>query len=54
MGFLEPLSMAFGVALEPTNLLVCFIGVLIGTLVGVLPGLGRSRPSPCSCPSPST
>jgi len=29
-----------GVALQPLNLLFCFIGVLIGTLVGVLPGLG--------------
>ncbi|MDD5171039.1 MAG: tripartite tricarboxylate transporter permease, partial [Syntrophales bacterium] len=28
------------VAFEPTNLLFCFIGVLMGTLVGVLPGLG--------------
>ena len=30
----------FGVALEPGNILFCFIGVLTGTLVGVLPGLG--------------
>lgn len=28
------------VAFQPTNLLFCFIGVLMGTLVGVLPGLG--------------
>jgi TctA family transporter len=28
------------VALEPTNLLYCFIGALIGTMIGVLPGLG--------------
>jgi putative tricarboxylic transport membrane protein len=27
-------------ALSPINLLYCFIGVLLGTLVGVLPGLG--------------
>ena len=40
MGFLNNLTMAFSIALEPANLLVCFIGVLIGTLVGVLPGLG--------------
>ena len=32
--------MAFGVALQPFNLMYCFFGVLIGTLVGVLPGLG--------------
>jgi putative tricarboxylic transport membrane protein len=30
----------FGVALEPHNLLWCFVGVLMGNLVGVLPGLG--------------
>jgi putative tricarboxylic transport membrane protein len=30
----------FQVALQPINLMYCFIGVLIGTLVGVLPGLG--------------
>jgi putative tricarboxylic transport membrane protein len=30
----------FEVALQPLNLLFCFFGVLIGTLVGVLPGLG--------------
>src|SRR5437773_6134582 len=30
----------FQVALQPINLLYCFVGVLIGTLVGVLPGLG--------------
>ncbi len=30
----------FGVALQPMNLFFCFMGVLIGTLVGVLPGLG--------------
>ena len=28
------------VAVQPVNLLFCFIGVLLGTLVGVLPGLG--------------
>jgi putative tricarboxylic transport membrane protein len=30
----------FGVALEPHNLLWCFIGVLVGNMVGVLPGMG--------------
>jgi putative tricarboxylic transport membrane protein len=30
----------FVVALQPINLLYCFIGVFIGTLVGVLPGIG--------------
>jgi TctA family transporter len=30
----------FAVALAPANLWYCFVGVLLGTLVGVLPGLG--------------
>jgi putative tricarboxylic transport membrane protein len=30
----------FGVALQPQNFLWCFAGVLIGNLVGVLPGMG--------------
>src|SRR6476469_5835496 len=30
----------FGVALEPHNLMFCFIGVLVGNMVGVLPGMG--------------
>ncbi|RYE07790.1 MAG: tripartite tricarboxylate transporter permease [Hyphomicrobiales bacterium] len=28
------------VAIEPINLLICFAGVVLGTLVGVLPGVG--------------
>ncbi len=32
----------FSVALQPTNLLFAFLGVFIGTAVGVLPGLGAS------------
>jgi putative tricarboxylic transport membrane protein len=34
------LMTGFSVALEPSNLLFCFVGVLIGTMVGVLPGIG--------------
>ncbi len=30
----------FAVALEPANLLWCFVGVLLGTVIGILPGLG--------------
>jgi len=37
---LNYLLMGFSVALQPVNLFYCFIGVVIGTLVGVLPGLG--------------
>ncbi len=40
MGILENVLMGFQVALQPGNLFFCFMGVLIGTLVGVLPGLG--------------
>lgn len=39
---LSQLFMGLGVALEPTNLLVAFIGAILGTAVGVLPGLGPS------------
>ena len=34
------LYLGFSVALSPTNLLVCLIGCLGGTLIGVLPGIG--------------
>ena len=30
----------FGVALEPSKLMFCLIGVFLGTAVGVLPGIG--------------
>jgi putative tricarboxylic transport membrane protein len=40
MGIFDNLIFGFGVALEPTNLFFCAVGVLIGTLVGVLPGIG--------------
>jgi len=34
------LAQGFAVALSPLNLLWCFIGVFLGTVIGVLPGLG--------------
>ena len=34
------LAIGFDVAFQATNLLYCFWGVLLGTLIGVLPGLG--------------
>jgi len=40
MEVLHYLFYGFGVAVQPTNLLLCFAGVFIGTLVGVLPGIG--------------
>jgi putative tricarboxylic transport membrane protein len=40
MEILANVMLGFEVALQPANLFFCFMGVLIGTLVGVLPGLG--------------
>ena len=37
---LNDLWHGFGVALLPSNLLWSFVGVLIGNLIGVLPGMG--------------
>ena len=40
MELLANLGLGFDVALSPANLLYCFIGVTVGTFVGVLPGIG--------------
>ena len=40
MDFFSNLSLGFATALLPWNILYCFIGCLLGTAVGVLPGLG--------------
>src|SRR5512141_2981286 len=40
MGALSSLLMGLQVACEPMNLFFCFVGVTIGTLIGVLPGIG--------------
>lgn len=40
MGVLNSLFYGFSIALQPENLFFCFVGVLLGTLVGVLPGIG--------------
>ena len=40
MEILSSLVQGFAVALAPANLLWCFVGVLLGTVVGILPGLG--------------
>jgi putative tricarboxylic transport membrane protein len=40
MEVLLNLQLGFSVALTPTNLMLCFVGALVGTLVGVLPGIG--------------
>jgi putative tricarboxylic transport membrane protein len=36
----ENLFLGISVALTPANLLWCFLGVLLGTVVGILPGMG--------------
>src|SRR6267154_5953848 len=40
MDLFHNLIFGFGVALSWQNLLYCFIGVSVGTLIGVLPGIG--------------
>jgi putative tricarboxylic transport membrane protein len=40
MDALLSLGLGLQVALQPTNLLFCFVGVFVGTLIGVLPGIG--------------
>ncbi len=37
---LEGLMFGFAEILSPVNILACFVGVFLGTMVGVLPGLG--------------
>ena len=40
MELISHLSIGFGVAFTPINLLYAFVGCLLGTLIGVLPGIG--------------
>jgi putative tricarboxylic transport membrane protein len=40
MDLLANLALGFATALTPMNLLLAFIGCLVGTLIGVLPGVG--------------
>jgi putative tricarboxylic transport membrane protein len=40
MDLFANLWLGLQVAVEPTNLLYCFFGVFLGTVVGVLPGIG--------------
>lgn len=37
---LDNILLGFSTALTPENLLYCFVGVFLGTFIGVLPGLG--------------
>jgi TctA family transporter len=40
MELLNNLALGFGIALTFNNILYCFVGVMLGTLIGVLPGIG--------------
>ena len=40
MELINHLSLGFGVAFTPINLTYAFVGCLLGTLIGVLPGIG--------------
>jgi putative tricarboxylic transport membrane protein len=40
MELISHLQLGFAVAFSPNNLLYCLIGVVLGTAIGVLPGLG--------------
>jgi len=40
MGFFDSILLGFQVILDPGNLLFCGIGVVLGTMIGVLPGIG--------------
>src|SRR5690625_519558 len=40
MEFIDHLSLGFSIALSPQTLMYCFIGVTLGTFIGVLPGIG--------------
>ncbi len=40
MDLISNLSLGFGVAFTPINLLYAFVGCMLGTLIGVLPGIG--------------
>ncbi len=40
MDLIANLSLGFGVAFTPINLLYAFVGCMLGTMIGVLPGIG--------------
>jgi putative tricarboxylic transport membrane protein len=40
VGFWHNLTLGFSVAGTPFNLLLCLVGVFLGTVIGVLPGIG--------------
>jgi putative tricarboxylic transport membrane protein len=51
MDIFASLLHGFATAITPINLLWAFVGCVLGTAVGVLPGIGPWWPWPCCCPS---
>ena len=49
MELINNLALGFGVAFTLQNLSYAFFGAILGTLIGVLPGLARWRRSRCCC-----
>jgi putative tricarboxylic transport membrane protein len=39
---LDQILLGFQTAISPVNLMYCFVGVLLGTVIGLLPGLGSA------------
>jgi len=50
MDLINNLSLGFGVAFTFQNLIYAFIGCLLGTLIGVLPGIGPVATIAMCCP----
>jgi putative tricarboxylic transport membrane protein len=42
MDIFSNLALGFSVSLQPINLLLCFAGVVLGVIIGILPGLGSA------------
>lgn len=42
MDLFHNLALGFSVSLQPMNLVFCFIGVTLGVVIGILPGLGSA------------
>ena len=40
MELIDHLAIGFSTALTPTNMLLCLVGCIVGTAIGVLPGIG--------------
>src|SRR5437868_7851351 len=53
MEIFNNLLIGFQVAIHPLNLFYCFVGVILGTLIGVLPGIGPVAATAMLLPFPS-